>query len=603
MSSKRESAEGWHSAQMIVEQLPSSVDGGDPDLVLVRDNQNPSGTTSNYNAGTLVRVTDGTNSAYAIVSHVGDDQGSLRGDREINLAGRVDAGRPEDAPALTFEGGKSVIAAYAPTPININTAPVEVIYANIVNLQHRRSKEDTQIVTPDKAWEIAEEIVRSRKGKLEAVPGTEEGKQWRKSGPFRNAEDYGRFLREMVRQSRLTRTQEYVLYLNAIDPHSHDLRFGTAPWSFRTLDVYHVESRVSINNRSGEQLATTTLREVVEIGADEVTTWNVDSQADFEQRIQAGAGAKWVASYPFAATFINNQWAHVQPRKRAQKHVTTQVYPSTSDTDRETAADVGDVRLEPVRVQLPGAVVASHFDNSVYQEGHFTEYEGAYTRKVRGTLRGNDQDYVQPMAMSFWWRCFSEGDSWYAYDVGMEKFTNRFAIFVQEGEQGPELTFRCCASTLEERAAEVYVPLERLDYQPGLWYHIQVFCHGEDPSTMQLLIDGLDIAKRRGFTTLAAGLDEETTEVQVESTDGFPLVGAIKIGNEIIEYDLLAGDSFRECVRGARGTASQNFPQGTAVRLLGYSLPMTVDLMEGGAGLDNPLRKWSALRVSGDGLR
>ncbi|MDJ0973639.1 MAG: hypothetical protein QNJ98_04200 [Planctomycetota bacterium] len=602
VSSKRESAEGWLSSQMVVEQLPSNVDGAEPDLVRVRDNFNPQGTTANYNAGTLARVTDGTNTAYAMVANVGDDDGNLIGDREISLAGRVDAGRPEDAPSIRFNGGEAMIAAYAPTPININTAPIEVVYANIVNLQHRLSKEDTQIVTPSKAWELAEEIVRTRKGKLEAVPGTEEGKPWRKSGPFRNAEDWGRFLREMVDQSRLTRTQEYVLYTNAIDPHSHDLKFGTAPWCFRTLDVYHVESRVSVNSRAGEQLASSTLRQVVEVGADQITTWTVDSQADFEQRIQAGSGAKWVASYPFAATFINNAWAHVQPRKRAPKHVVSQIYPSTSDTDRETSNDVGDVRHEPVRVVLPGAVVASHFDFSIYQDGHFTDYEGAYTRKVRGTLRGNDQDYVQPMAMSFWWRCFSEGESWYAFDVGIEKFTNRFAIFVQPGDEGPELTFRCAAGTLEERAAEVYVPLERLDYQPGLWYHIQVFCHGEDPASMQLLVDGLDIATRRGFTTLAAGLDEESVDVQVESTDGFPQVGAIKIGDEIIEYDQRAGESFRECVRATRGTAAGNYPQGMAVRLLGYSLPLTVDLMEGGAGLQDPLTRWSALRVSGDGF-
>ena len=33
--------------------------------------------------------------------------------------------------------------------------------------------------------------------------------------------------------------------LNAINPHSAYLAFGTAPWCYRTLDVYHLEARVA----------------------------------------------------------------------------------------------------------------------------------------------------------------------------------------------------------------------------------------------------------------------------------------------------------------------------------------------------------------------
>jgi len=130
-------------------------------------------------------------------------------DRELTLAGRVDAGSETE---VVYERGKTLVAAMSPCPVNINTAPIEVLYAVMANLHHRLAKEAEQIVTPDVAWRIAEDIVRTRKGKFSAVPGTADGKVWRKSGPFCNAEDFGRFLKERVNSSQITRLQEFALY-------------------------------------------------------------------------------------------------------------------------------------------------------------------------------------------------------------------------------------------------------------------------------------------------------------------------------------------------------------------------------------------------------
>ena len=600
LHSGRETSGGFLQGQLITQEVGNSLEATEPDVIQVQDSQNVTGTTWYLNPGTIVRIRDGDNLAYQTVAMVGDSDGGQI-DRQVVLAGNVNAdlAGQEDAQPRVFRGGSASIEAMAPYPININTASREVLYAVMVNLQHRRAKQDDQIVTPALAWRLADEIVRSREGKLEFVAGTEDNSKWRRSGPFRSVEDWGRFLREKVRAGSLTRAQEFALYTNAVAPSSRDLRFGTAPWCFRTLDIYEIEARVTINSRAGDQIARAAIRETVEIGAERIVDWTLDSQADWELRLQQGHGAKFVASYPYKVGWISEGTHHVHPRPRALQHIVAGVYPSRSEQDQATSYDIGDVRLEPVRMRLPGAVVVEHFDRNTYQDGHFTGYDGVYERPVRGAFRGENQDFAQPFSMSFWWRCFSESESWTAFDCGMERYLNRYAIFstLVDGEQ--QLVFRVCAGTLEERAAEVYVPIERLDYEPGNWYHIHVSCVGEDPSTMQMLVDGVDISERRGVTTLESGVDSTSTEIIVESTEGFADFGAVQIGTEIIEYESIASGALRDCIRGARGTSIGDWSPGTPVRILGYSMPLTVDIMRGGAYLDEDLLRWSAVRVSG----
>ncbi len=592
--SRRETAEGFLASQLVTNDLPSNAeDPTTPDVVWVRDQLNETGTTRFFNAGTIARITDGVNTVYQCIAQLGDAKGR-QFDRQLELAGP--AGGPpsvDGTSAIEFDGGKTTIAAMAPYPININTAPREVLYAVMANLRMRFAKGDDHVVDPKTAWKIAGLIVDNRKGKLQVDLTSRK----RSGGPFRNAEDFGRFLEDLVRKSVIGRRQQEALYTNAINPHSATLNFGTAPWCYRTLDVYHIESRVAVNNRAGEQIADAGLFQVVEIGSDEVTAWTLDSQADFEARLAMGSGSKYTASYPYYVQLRNRRTRHMQPAPRPAKHLQSRIYPNTSFEAEND--DVGDVRLEPVRMRLPGAVLADHFDGSVYTDGHYTGYSGAYTEKTKGVFRSEKQTYVQPFAMSFWWRPYSSAN-WTAFDCGMEKFMNRYAVFVTDGAEGQELVFRVCAGTREDRGAEVYVPFERLDYEEGNWYHIQISCTGEDPSTMQLLVDGVDLSKRRGVSTLVAALSEDNTEVQVKSAEGFPRIGALQVGTEIIEYDITSGDSFEECVRGARGTAAQAWPAGTPVRMLGYSLPILQDIMQGGAGLTETLRKWSAGRVYGE---
>ncbi len=587
--SKRESSATWLADQLVMNELPGSLDGGEPEELQLRDfRANPSGTSAYLNPGCIARISNGVRSVYQVIDQVGDREGRRR-DAFATTAGSVSASVPESQREhVKYQGGETKVAALAPYPININTASREVLYAVMANVQLWRAEGKDQVVTPELAWSLAGEIVRERKGPLSA----DKDSGARKSGPFRHATDFGRWLEMKVKSSEIKREHHAALYINAINPHSSQLRFGTAPWNFRTLDVYHLEARVALNNRAGEQIAESSVREVVEIGSDAVASATLDSQDDFEMRLAMGSGAKWVTTYPFGVAWKSKSHAHIQPAIRGPKSILYNIYPSVT-----RGQDMGDVRLEPVRMLLPGAQVEEHFDNNHYADGHYTGYDQAYTRPVKDTFMGRTDNMVRPFSMSFWWRPYSDQD-WTVFDTGVEEYMNRFALFVQDGEKGQELTFRCSAGNNWRQAAEVYVPMEQLDYEPGTWYHIHVSCLGEDPATMQLLIDGVDIGKRRGMTRTSGSVTMDSEEIAVESTDGFPVRGSIRIGREIIEYETLTDSAFRDCFRGQRGTAALEYPANTPVYINGYSMPLTVDVMKGGASINERLGKWSALRIS-----
>ncbi|MFM8979777.1 MAG: hypothetical protein ACKOSS_04860, partial [Planctomycetia bacterium] len=591
---RRETAE-WLASQLVMNAVGQAGASGGQDEVQVRDDVgNPSGSTAYFNPGTLVRLGDGVRSAFQVVDRIGDPGGG-QADKLVVLAGSVGAGDPSQGGGLAFAGGRTRMDALAPTPININTAPREVIYAVLANL-HLRAVEagNENVVHPALAWTLAERIVQERGGALRV-----DADGLRTGGPFRRVEDFGRWLEEQQSTGALSRNQRQAIYRNAVNPHDAELAFGTTAWCYRTLDVYHVEARVSVHDRIGNQLATATHREVVEVGADRTASWTLDSQDDFELRLSMGSGAKWFASYPRGVMMVGKGLAaSVQPPPRAPKALLYGVYPSANGAEGRDGQDMGDVRLAPARVRMPGEVVYErHFDNTHWTDGWFTEGRNAFTATTKARLIDNGPEArPRPFSVSFWWRSMSDAD-WTAFDCGMSKFMNRYAIFVQDGDEGRELVFRTCAGTLEEKAAECYVPLSRIGYQAGEWFHIQASASGEDPALMELLVDGVAVGSRRHIGFLAASCNATDTDLAVDSTAGFHLRGALVIGTEIVEYEQATQDSFRDCVRGARGTQAGTWAEGTPVRMLGYAMPLLQDVMAGGAYLSQRLGRMSAVRI------
>ncbi len=590
--SRREGAETFLDGQLVINELPENSADGSGETIKVRDRIWIGGSSANFNPGTIVRVTDGIRFDYLIVGHTGDDKGGQIGSM-FTSAGKIPEGR-------TYAGLKTQVQPLAPYPININTASRAVLAAVMGNLRLRGVEDlSKDVITPKLALDLADDIIKSRAGQA-LIEGEQ---QLRRGGPFRDAADVARYFNDMSDKNRLTQKQVSALVRNAMNPHDAELAFGTAPFCFRTLDVYTIEGRAVINNAGGEKIAEAALRQVVEIGADQATTWTLDSQMDFEAPLAQGSGGKYVETFPFNVAYVTDKNYHDQPRGRAQQMVENKIYPSTLDGDPAAGGDLGDVRIQPMRVRLPGSpTLEEHFDKSRYAQGHLTEDGGAYSKPVNETIRksGLADPYVHPFTVSMWMKPYSSGN-WFAFDTGHDNFRNRVSLFVQDGKggAGKELVFRVSDSTLEERGAEIYVPLQRLGYSTETWYHLHAMARGCDPAQMTLLIDGLSVGRHRGITELSAGVGKDATSLQVEDTDGFVAPGAIVIGDEIIEYDTMTASGFTDCFRGARGTAARDWSQHTPVKMVGYSHPLLLDLRKGGAALDGrPWSEWGFMKVA-----
>ena len=581
--SRRETAESFLDGQRVLNALPEGGPDAPGETLRFRDRSFAGGTAAYFNAGTLVRITDGRQTDYGSILHSGDEKGG-----QVNVVAMTASRLPD---GRTYEGGRAVVQALSPYPIDINSASRTVLAAVFAGLRVRTVTEGKETVTAEKAIELADRIVKGREGPL-TLSGDDAA---RKSGPFRDVKDFGVFLSDLEKEGVIVGRQREALMRNAANPNDADLAFGTAPFCYRSLDVYHVEGRAVVNDAAGSKEAEAALRQVVEIGADRAATWRLDSQADFEVGLALGSGGKYVETYPFNVGAVEGG-AWTQPRKRAPQWMRG-VYPSTEDGD-----DIGDVRLQASRVKLPGAVHEDHFDTSYYADGWYTPANGPYIQPARKLLRVEDPEdtWVHPFTVAFWMRPYSRGN-WFAFDTGKADNQNRISLYVRDGTDGKELVLRVCDATMEGRGAEVYVPLQRIGYQPETWYHLQANVFGCDPGKMELLVDGVSVGRRRGMTFLTAGLSQDATQVSVDSTEGFEQEGALLVGDEVVEYDTRQADGFTDIVRGARGTTARDWPAGTGVKRVGYSHPLLLDVTRGGAALENlEWDKWAYMQLQYD---
>jgi hypothetical protein len=582
--SLRETAETFLDGQAVINALPEAARTTGAEILRFRDKVHVGGNAAYFNTGTMLRITDGQQADFAVVAFAGDDKGGQLG-AVTTLATRLPEGR-------LYEGGRALAEPLAPYPINVNTASREVLTACFSHLRMRSVNDPTLVVTPTLAWDLAGRIVESRGGEVQLEGG---GDDVRKGGPFRRAEDFDRFLADLQKGGVIKDRQREALVRNAINPHDNEIAYGTAPFCYRTMDVYSVEGRAVVNDSGGNKAAEVALRQIVQVGADQATVWSIESQADFEAGLSLGSGGKYVETYPINMGFVSEDQAHVQPRKRAPQMIQRGNYPSSSRDP-----DIGDVRLQAARVKLyQSPVLEDHMDTSVFADGWLTDQSGPYTKPVNGTLRkGGDADpWIHPFTIATWMRPYTTGTFW-IFDTGKESDQNRISLFVRDGEQGRELTFRICDATLQGTGAELFVPLDRLGYKPQTWYHLQATARGADPAQMELLVDGVSVGHRRGLTYLSSTLSSTDMQMAVEDTSGFEPKGAVLVGSEVVEYDSSTGTSFAELFRARRGTRGIDWPKGTPVQRVGYSHPLTLELRKGGAGLEQKLwAPWGFMRV------
>lgn len=250
-----------------------------------------------------------------------------------------------------------------------------------------------------------------------------------------------------------------------------------------------------------------------------------------------------------------------------------------------------------------------------------------------------DGGMVGAHAVSFWFKPRATSNQM-LFDLSADdEIRNRIAVKLFENElvfevideAGVDEDQQAIArvGTSPERAAGTWkVPLTEFDLQADIWYHVNLSAFGNRPSQLSMLIDGVPRGDPGLRTTLSASIQEyvrpsatsgpfwndraKYLEVRVESTEGFPPQGVLRIGLELFEYTALTPSSFL-CAFG-RGHPVHNSYGGRVARMnlqeFAPSIPVdpntgqptiNIEQITGGANLNvaPPHERGSAVELYG----
>ncbi|HKX46257.1 MAG TPA: hypothetical protein VJP77_06110, partial [Planctomycetota bacterium] len=237
-----------------------------------------------------------------------------------------------------------------------------------------------------------------------------------------------------------------------------------------------------------------------------------------------------------------------------------------------------------------------------------------------------------PMNASFWLQPRAIGDARLLDVGGASQQSDRVSLLF-EGEDlvlrvldapgdHPDTTFAEVAEVRYELAGDgAGIPAD-------VWTHFEVDVRGNRGDQMLLRVDGIAQGRTLGLTELTEGLGPDSTEIAVESTEGFPDRCVLRIGDELIEAVVTGPTSFsavhevegqfagfggrlaREEHSWAQGDDEASVPLfglakdgshpfGTPVQHYGYPLVIDTTLPPGGSELEAELGPFAVGRIVG----
>lgn len=515
-----------------------------------------------FASGATVQVSDGIGSEVFFVRHR-SDSGKLFLDRPV---------------ARDYDAWTTSVRVLARRPVNLNTASPEVLNTLFANVQ---LKGVNSRVTRAEARSMAALVVASR--------------------PITGHED---FLRRVIlpaagieplpsdaavipavfeadgQAGLIDESDALALYANGLNANDSMLAFGTMPYGFTSRDVFRLDLRSSINAPTGvERVALTGERvEVIVPQSELFSVWA--RQEDFDEALRLTRQSPWWLSGPRATT----QHDGVQPPSRLNAHFGTRggrpFVPGDSTAleagggqvagGAESEADAiqhvfasrdddGWLQLAPARVAEYGDRLRrmEHFDHETralegrYLPDETLNYETAdEIVQWTGTTSAAD-GLLRPLSFSAWIQPQSL-DGGILLDVGAAgDESDRVSLELEEGDLVLRVYdgFGDHRDTELKEVGEVRYAVAEQGPDPGLpadtWHHVQIDVRGNRPDQMSMVVNGSTQGVRTpGMTRLNAALDESALFVSVESTEGFPDQGVLRVGNELVEYVSRSGAGF-----------------------------------------------------------
>jgi hypothetical protein len=354
------------------------------------------------------------------------------------------------------------------------------------------------------------------------------------------------------------------------------------------------------------------------------------TQEAFEEAFQLDRRSPFWTTHPINLGALQPGDIGNDPAPRFFPHVVPMAYPDLGfGPARFAATDDADAGIEPApATAISGAWAgapnvaraAETFAQALDVRGHDVGKLGAYTMNNTGPRPGgtagqgsapsvaavatrgrhdkisfpfsNPFGFTDRFATSFWLEPSSlEGVVVFDHGDG-DAERNRLSLQGREGnlvlevidEAGLDPNPSASPAGIERTASEWRLPLAELGLPADTPVHLAASAFSGRPGDLSLAVDGMTRGKPRYVTHLTAAIpvfdpnlannqrppdqpgNERYLDLQVDSTEGFPSVGVLRVGLELFEYSSIQGNSFR-CRfvdslggRGARQAGRENRP-------------------------------------------
>ena len=467
----------------------------------------------------------------------------------------------------TFLTETTMVEIEQPHPVNINTAPKEVLLALLTGVGSNDTITSTTI-SQSESQTLVEEL---------------------KKAPISGPPDLEEVILNTLASDQRGQNQKRQLWLNSFYPRdaTSDLAniaerhyTGTMPFCYRSFDIYTLNSTGIVNYPSGNQASVTTINEIVDIApASDVLTWTIESQYDFDKEFYTYLGN------PFKMT------TYPSLTKLCIKDTT----PANLNPDYSRDPNMGALKIRTAEDSRGTGKFGATYSFSDTYDGSSTplDYNRASVVQFAADDTPND---IYSGGVEFWIKFNNIPGLANIFDIKQDDYENRLALWYNNGE----LVLSVCDATVEEKAAQIRAPV---NLEAGVWYHIGAYWEGTKYAQLALLVDGrpvgsfghYDNSGQKILTQLTApvpdisGMDNSQNEmtINVGSTEGFPDAGVIEIGSEAINYISTTGNGFvvqtiwqvltptelAYTGRGSRGTSIISHTAGAKVTIYGYSNP------------------------------
>ena len=572
----------------------------------------------------------------------------------------------EPMPFETEGGETGTLDVLARHPVNINTAPVEVIEALITGLSLTDLGEEwvESFTMEDEADRAGEEggylsgLLESMTGATTAGGGGSSSIRSKDAcavakaiaaEPVKSFQDLNSRLASLTEadQAVLSENQRWAIMLNALNSNDAFVHCGTAPFCFTSEGCFSIDTAVSNNYEgSGREKAHQFMRDLACVAPSGPLLAVFSNQKDFESQRRLTREGRHYITFP---ENLHRPEAGNSPPSSAPSILIGNKAPSE---DRKKSG----LQLAPALVDAARTLHFDATDRPYFNEGSVAllpptrdsgfspvfEYPLGFRTGENllvlepsedpASILGGAYARVYPFSIEFWYRFDDIKGEHLIFDCGLEgrEENNRIYLFYD----GKKLRFRVSdvmipTSTLNSddpiEHAEISYDFHDLPLQEGVFYHIACMTSGTLPSDLCMFIDGVPRGKRSFQTRLSGplasaaqsggvGVQSSSDTLSVKDSTSFPHRGVVRIGQEIIEYTSRSNDEFIVDSsdfdpfggRGRRGTVPPDHEETETVELYGYTCALRSEIIpKGDMQLGDALgRFWVAIvDEEGGGLK